>query len=84
MSVAWKKDGQLIWASYRYNVKTTHDTCVLEVLDTDTEAAAGTYTCEVSNAEGSDICHARVKLGNPCRSSGPQLIIRLKQHLHEP
>lgn len=84
MAVAWKKDGQLIWASYRYNVKTTHDTCVLEVLDTDTEAAAGTYTCEVSNAEGSDICHARVKLGNPCRSSGPQLIIHLKQHLHEP
>lgn len=64
MAVAWKKDGKLIWASYRYNVKVTRDTCVLEVLDTHQQEAAGTYTCEVSNAGGSDICHADVKLGN--------------------
>lgn len=78
MAVVWKKDGKLIWASYRYNMKMTHDTCVLDILDTDKEEAAGTYTCEVSNAEGTDICHARVKLGNP---SAHHLIICLKLHI---
>lgn len=71
MSVVWKKDGKLIWASYQYNVKTSQDACVLEVLHSDTEAAAGTYTCEISNCGGSDVCHARVKLGNSFKKSAP-------------
>ena len=64
VNVNWKKDGRLIWASYQYNVKTTDCSCVLEVLNSDREEARGRYTCEISNAEGSDICHAYVKLGN--------------------
>lgn len=63
--VTWKKDSKLIWASYKYNVKTTNDTCILEVLNSDREEAVGRYTCEISNAEGTDICHANVKLGKP-------------------
>lgn len=63
VSVAWRKDGKLIWASYKYNVKTTEDTCILEVLNSDGEEAAGKYSCEISNVEGSDICHANVMLG---------------------
>lgn len=64
VSVTWKKDGRLIWASYKYNVKTTDCSCVLDVLNSDREEAKGRYTCEISNSEGSDVCHAYVKLGN--------------------
>lgn len=62
--VSWKKDDKLIWASYKYNVRTTENSSVLEVLNSDREEAVGRYTCEISNAEGTDICHANVKLGN--------------------
>lgn len=65
VSVTWRKDGKLIWASYKYNVHTTEDTCILEVLNSDREEAVGKYTCEISNAGGTDVCHANVKLGKP-------------------
>lgn len=61
--MTWKKDGKLIWASYQYNMRTSNDTCMLEVLNIDREDTVGRYTCEISNAEGTDICHANVKLG---------------------
>ena len=61
--VTWKKDDKLIWASYQYNVLTTDSTCSLEVLYSDRPAAAGKYSCEISNEAGSDVCHAHVSLG---------------------
>lgn len=61
--MTWKKDGKLIWASYQYNMRTSNETCMLEVLNSDREDAVGRYTCEISNAGGTDICHANVKLG---------------------
>lgn len=67
VNVSWRKDGRPIWASYQYNVRTTDCGCVLEVLNSDREEACGRYTCEISNTEGSDICHAYVKLGNTNR-----------------
>lgn len=71
VAVVWKKDGKLIWASYQYTVRTSGGACVLEVLHSDRETAAGTYTCEISNSAGADICHARVKLGNPLGTAAP-------------
>lgn len=62
--VSWTKDGRPIWASYQYNVKTTNNSCVLEVLNSDREEAAGRYSCEISNASSSAICQAHVRLGN--------------------
>ena len=63
VQVTWKKDDKLIWASYQYNVLTTDSTCSLEVLYSDRPAAAGKYSCEITNAAGSDFCHAHVRLG---------------------
>lgn len=62
--VTWTKDDKLIWASYQYNVKTTDSSCVLEILNSDSVAAAGKYTCEISNTEGSEACYAHVNIGN--------------------
>jgi hypothetical protein len=63
VQVTWKKDDKLIWASYQYNVLTTDSTSSLEVLYSDRPAAAGKYSCEISNGVGSDVCHAHVRLG---------------------
>ena len=63
IQVTWKKDNKLIWASYQYNVLTTDSSCSLEVLYSDRPAAAGKYSCEISNGVGSDVCHAHVSLG---------------------
>lgn len=64
LRVTWTKDGKPIWASYKYNMKTTNDSCVLEVLNSDREEAAGKYSCEISNPCNSDMCHAHIRLGN--------------------
>lgn len=62
VSVTWKKDGKLIWASYQYNMKSTDSACVLDILSSDGPNAAGTYSCEISNSAGKDVCHAHVRL----------------------
>lgn len=71
ISVSWRKDGKLIWASYQYNVQTTDCGCRLDVLNSDREEASGRYTCEISSSEGSDICHANVKLGKVTKHAQP-------------
>lgn len=63
VSVVWKKDGMMIWASYQYTVKTTDSTCILEVLDSDRPQAAGIYSCEISDRAGTDVCKACVGIG---------------------
>lgn len=62
--VSWTKDGKPIWASYKYNVKRSQGSCVLEVLNYDREEAAGRYSCEISGAGSSAVCHANVTIGN--------------------
>ena len=69
--VTWKKDDKLIWASYQYNVLTTDSTCSLEVLYSDRPAAAGKYSCEISNEAGIDVCHAHVTLGKGTSTNLP-------------
>lgn len=62
--VSWSKDGKPIWASYKYNVKPAPGSCVLEVLNYDREDVAGRYSCQISSAGSSAVCHANVTLGN--------------------
>ena len=63
MFVTWYKDGKQIYASYRYNTKVIGNTCVLECLPGCDKDTAGRYSCEVTNDDGSDICHAQVTVG---------------------
>lgn len=75
--VAWRKDDKPIWASYLYNVKTSGSSCVLEVLNGDRDAAAGKYSCEISNAEETVSCHAHVKIGNALTNASPASTLTL-------
>ena len=60
MFVTWYKDGKQLYASYRHNTKVTANSCILESLHGSKPDTAGRYSCEVSNAYGTDICHAEV------------------------
>lgn len=61
--VSWAKDGKPVWASYKYNVKTTDSSSALQVLNSDSREAVGRYSCEISNSESSAVCHSLVRIG---------------------
>ncbi|XP_062391349.1 titin-like isoform X2 [Sardina pilchardus] len=58
--VTWYKNGKQLYASYRYNTKVTKNSCILECLHECNKDTSGTYSCEVSNSYGTDICHAQI------------------------
>lgn len=61
--VSWTKDSKPVWASYKYNVKTTDSSSALQVLNSDSREAVGRYSCEISNSESSAVCHSVVRIG---------------------
>ena len=60
MFVTWYKEGKQVYASYRYNTKVTKNSCILECLHPSNQETSGMYSCEVGNAYGTDICHAKI------------------------
>lgn len=67
--VSWAKDGKPVWASYKYNVKTTDSSSALQVLNSDSREAVGRYSCEISNSESSAVCHTVVRIGTAAFNS---------------
>lgn len=61
--VSWTKDDKPVWASYKYNVKTTDSSSELQILNSDRREAMGRYACEISNLESSAVCHSVVRIG---------------------
>lgn len=59
--VTWYKDGKQLYTSYRYKIKVTPDSCILEYLHSSNVETSGKCSCEISNAYGSDIRHAQIK-----------------------
>lgn len=62
MFVTWYKDGKQLYGSYRHNTIVTANKCILDCLHDTKLETAGRYSCEVSNAYGTDICHADVAI----------------------
>lgn len=58
--VKWMKNGKEICASDKYNTKLTGNLCILECLFESNHETMGTYSCEISNGAGTDICHAQI------------------------
>lgn len=67
--VSWTKDSKPVWASYKYNVKTTDSSSALQVLNSDSREAVGRYSCEISNSESSAVCHSVVRIGTTAPST---------------
>lgn len=67
--VSWTKDSKPVWASYKYNVKTTDSSSALQVLNSDSGEAVGRYSCEISNSESSAVCHSVVRIGTAAPST---------------
>ena len=60
MFVIWYKDGKQVYGSYRYNTKLVGNSCIFEGLHESNRDTTGRYSCEISNAYGTEICHAHV------------------------
>ncbi|KTF71343.1 hypothetical protein cypCar_00035221, partial [Cyprinus carpio] len=80
--VTWYKDGKQVYASYRWNTKVIGNTCILEYLHECDEDTPGKYSCEVTNEDGTDICHALVTLATE-RKIPPTFTKKPSEHIED-